>query len=133
MGYERKVHVYETDLMGIVHHSNYLRFCEEVRVEWCRVNNLLGSGKEGVFGLTVLGTKVKHIRPVRYGDLVKIEIQARAEGVRLYFQYRLTVNGETVCLAETVHCSLDLNFKVKRLNSEIIKCAEKEVWTETWL
>lgn len=119
--------------MGIVHHSNYLRFCEEVRVEWCRLNRLLDSGKEGVFGLTVLETKVKHIRPVRYGDLVNIEIRARAEGVRLYFQYRLKVNDETVCLAETVHCSLDLNFKVKRLNPEIIKCAEKEVWTEIWL
>lgn len=119
--------------MGIVHHSNYLRFCEEVRVEWCRVHNLLGSGKEGVFGLTVLETRVKHVKPVRYGDRMNVEVRARSEGVRLYFQYRITVNADVMCLAETVHCSLDLNFKVKRLNPEIIKCAEKDVWTETWL
>ena len=131
--FERNVHVYETDLMGIVHHSNYLRFCEEVRVEWCRKSGLLGNDREAVFGLTVLETKVKHIRPLRYGDVMSIEPQVKVEGVRLFFQYRISVQDRIVCLAETVHCNLDLNFKVKRLNPEIIKTVEKEVWTETWL
>lgn len=120
-------------MMGIVHHSNYLRFCEEIRVEWCRSNGLLGDGKADVFGLTVLETRVRHVRPVRYGDRMRIETRVRAEGVRLFFQYRILVKDQVYCLAETSHCHLDLNFKVKRLNPEIIKCAEKEKWTETWL
>ena len=29
--YERKVNYYETEKMGIVHHSNYIRFFEAIR------------------------------------------------------------------------------------------------------
>ena len=29
--FERKINYYETDRMGIVHHSNYIRFMEEAR------------------------------------------------------------------------------------------------------
>ena len=32
--FERKINYYETDKMGIVHHSNYIRFFEEAR---CRL------------------------------------------------------------------------------------------------
>ena len=35
--FERKINYYETDRMGIVHHSNYIRFLEETRCEWMRV------------------------------------------------------------------------------------------------
>ena len=31
--YEHKVQYYETDGMGIVHHSNYIRWFEEARVD----------------------------------------------------------------------------------------------------
>ena len=32
--YKRKINYYETDKMGIVHHSNYIRFLEESRCYW---------------------------------------------------------------------------------------------------
>ena len=32
-GYQRKVQYYETDQMGIVHHSNYIRWFEEARID----------------------------------------------------------------------------------------------------
>lgn len=133
LSYERRVHVYETDLMGIVHHSNYLRFCEEARVDWCKKKGLLGSGDKAVFSLAVLETKVKHIKPAKYSDLIQFAVQAKIEGARLIFQYKLFVGDKIVCLAETVHCNLDLDLKVKRLNSELIQMVEKELWIETWL
>ena len=34
--YEREINYYETDKMGIVHHSNYIRFLEEARCRWLR-------------------------------------------------------------------------------------------------
>ena len=34
--YTHKVHYYETDKMGIVHHSNYIKWLEEARVEMMR-------------------------------------------------------------------------------------------------
>ena len=32
--YIHKVQYYETDKMAIVHHSNYIRWFEEARVDW---------------------------------------------------------------------------------------------------
>ncbi len=34
--YERKINYYETDKMGIVHHSNYIRYLEEARCEYLK-------------------------------------------------------------------------------------------------
>jgi len=31
---KRKINYYETDRMGVVHHSNYIRFLEEARCAW---------------------------------------------------------------------------------------------------
>lgn len=34
--YTHRVQYYETDKMGIVHHSNYIRWFEEARIDWMR-------------------------------------------------------------------------------------------------
>ena len=34
--YQHTVQYYETDKMGIVHHSNYIRWFEEARIDWMR-------------------------------------------------------------------------------------------------
>lgn len=141
--YERKIHVYETDLMGIVHHSNYLRFCEEARVEWFQKSGVQVLTKEDVFGLVVVETRVQHKSPVRYGEKLIIEVQLRAEGPRLIIQYRFKASSKTqsapepserLCaLAETTHCRIDQNFKVLRLDQKITQRMENEKWTGTWL
>ena len=34
--YDRSVYYYETDRMQIVHHSNYIRWIEEARLDWMK-------------------------------------------------------------------------------------------------
>ncbi|MBC7742096.1 MAG: acyl-CoA thioesterase [Bdellovibrionaceae bacterium] len=124
--YKRKIHVYETDLMGIVHHSNYLRLCEEARVEWCLQSGVIDTSTESVFSLTVVETHVQHVKPARYGDEVVISLVVRTQGARLIFNYVIRAQDIILCRAETVHCSLDLNMNVKRLDHKIIKILENE-------
>lgn len=137
--YHRNIHVYETDLMGIVHHSNYLRYCEEARVEWFQKNGVQVLTKEDIFGLVVVETRVQHKSPIRYGERLTIEVQLKAEGPRLIIQYRLKATdlisqSQKICaLAETIHCRIDQNFKVLRLNQNITQRLENEKWIETWL
>ncbi len=119
--------------MGIVHHSNYLRLCEEARVEWCKNKGLLSEKIESIFSLCVLETRVKHLKPLRYPDIFEIQMQTKIHGIKLLFQYRISVKGTVVCTAETTHCSLDPNFKAIRLSDELKSMVESEVWTETWL
>ncbi len=141
--YSRRVHVYETDLMGIVHHSNYVRYCEEARVDWCVSNGFLDTSSESVFSLTVLDVRMKYLWPLRYGDHFSIQLQVRTQGVRFYIQYKLFLKGkgseaDRLCLlAETIHCSIDHSFKLNRLNPQfvqkIISLQKESPWTETWL
>lgn len=131
--YQRIVHVYETDLMGIVHHSNYLRFCEEARVQWCINKKVLDASNRTVFGLTVVETRVRHLSPARYADQIQIFVQAKAQQARVIFQYILKVGDKEVARVETTHCRLDENFKVLRLEKKMTDILKEEIWTETWL
>lgn len=136
--YFRKIHVYETDLMGIVHHSNYLRFCEEARVAFFSQNQ---PAQPDVYGLVVYETRVCYKRPLRYSDTMQIQIQLKSEKAKLIIQYKISsvlknqngVNQVLCALAETVHCRTDENLKVLRLDKNILKRLENEKWIETWL
>ncbi|MGE9744434.1 acyl-CoA thioesterase [Bdellovibrio bacteriovorus] len=137
--HRHKVQFYETDLMGIVHHSNYLRFYEEARVAWAHAHGLLDYQKPGSAShFAVYETQVKHMKPTFFGDDLEIEVQARCEGNRLVFQYRLHGRGGEVCsVAKTVHVPLGLDLKLLRFPADmkaiVNKELEKEAWIETWL
>lgn len=120
--------------MGIVHHSNYLRFCEEARVGWAHSHGFIDYQKKGSASLfAVYETRVRHLKPAFFGDDVTIELQARPRGVRIELQYRLSARGVVVALAETVHVPLDAHLKVVRPPAAMKQILEKESWTETWL
>ena len=45
--YIHKVKYYETDKMGITHHSNYVRFMEEARISFLKnMKSILGKSKD---------------------------------------------------------------------------------------
>jgi acyl-CoA thioester hydrolase len=130
--YERTIHVYETDLMGIVHHSNYLRFSEEARVAWCKKH--LSFLQQNVYDLVVVETKVKHKLPLKYGDTVKIDVQTEISGALFKFQYRISNQIGICALVETTHCSVNKDLKPKRLDDNYINAVKKDnSWTATWL
>jgi acyl-CoA thioester hydrolase len=132
--YRRKVHFYETDLMGIVHHSNYLRFLEEARVAWAVHHGLIQfQNPETASHFAVYETRVRHLRPTRFGDDLEIDVEAKREGIRVVFQYRVRKKDEVLCLGQTEHVSLDKDLKLQKLTKEMAEILEKSAWTETWL
>lgn len=130
-----EVKFYETDLMGIVHHSNYLRFFEEVRVAWARAKGIVDYQKpETASFLAVVDTAVKHKKPCFFGDHLRVDIEGKMEGVLILFQYRLVKesNNEVAAYGKTSHVGLNKDYKIQRLKPELVKLLEKEIWTETW-
>lgn len=129
-----RVQFYETDLMGIVHHSNYLRFCEEARVAWAHQHGVIDYQRpESASHFAVLETRVRHHLPGRFGDEIAIDVQARRQGIRVFFEYRLRRGTEIISTAETVHVPLNAELKPIRLPQGMRLALEKESWTETWL
>ncbi len=109
--YTHKVQYYETDKMGVVHHSNYIRWFEECRVS---VMEQAGLGydrleKEGII-CPVISVSCQYISMTEFGSTVEIEPEVvRFNGVRLVLAYtvRDADTGEVRCTGESSHCFLD--------------------------
>lgn len=107
-GYIRKVNYYETDKMGIVHHSNYIRFMEEARMQYL---DDIGFPMERVESMgiisPVVNTHCEYKRPCTFGDEIGIEVNIEEyTGVKLKLSYimRNVRNNEIISLAYSTHC-----------------------------
>ena len=71
-----KVRYYETDKMGIVHHSNYLKFFELARIEW--LENLKMPyeeiEKKNII-LPVYKCDLKFLKPLFFGDSFYVKVE----------------------------------------------------------
>ena len=71
--YERKINYYETDRMGVVHHSNYIRFLEEARSRWMEELNIPMEKLESEgFTIPTLEVDCKYKHHVTSGDIIII-------------------------------------------------------------
>lgn len=134
--HRHRVRYYETDSMGVVHHSNFLRIFEEARVEWLRARNLLEAhAPHADLTLAVVETSCRHLRPAYLEDDLKIHLQVRLEGAtKIYFRYQMYSPRfeKPIATGTTVHVPLNGELKVTRLPEPLRRELEKETWTETW-
>ncbi|BFL12897.1 acyl-CoA thioesterase [[Clostridium] hylemonae] len=99
--YRHKVQYYETDQMGIVHHSNYIRWFEEARTD---LMAQMGMGyeemeKRGIMS-PVLSVEADYLRMVHFGDTVAINAYIKEyNGIKMTIVYEV-VDEKT----EMVHC-----------------------------
>ena len=109
-GYIHKVSYYETDKMGVTHHSNYIRWMEEARVDFL---DKIGFGykkleEDGIIS-PVIGVECDYKMPTTFDDLVKINVEIEEfKGVKLVIKYTMVnaKNDELVLVGKTKHCFL---------------------------
>ena len=109
MSYQHKVQYYETDRMGITHHSNYIRFMEEARTEWMESMGMSYDTFEQL-GLTspMLSVSCNYKRPTTYSDIINIAVYIKdCAHLKIRVAYVMTCRGEVVCTGESSHCFLD--------------------------
>lgn len=127
--FERKINYYETDRMGVVHHSNYIRFLEEARCQMLNINHMPYSSfeEQGVM-IPVLGVNCHYKNHVTFDDIIKIKPFVKDfNGVRLTMGYEINnqKTGNLVLTGETKHCFTDLNLRPIRLQKQIPEFYEK--------
>ena len=73
--YTRKAQYHETDRMGVIHHSNFIKWMEEARIAYM---DSLGFGYARVEELGILspvaGLSISYKDPVRFDDTVEITV-----------------------------------------------------------
>ena len=120
--YIHKVRYYETDKMGITHHSNYIRWMEEARIDYLE---RLGWGydkleKMGIIS-PVLSVDCNYKQSTTFPDEVAISVfMQEFNGVRFKLAYEMRKQPEqtVVCTAVSEHAFLDRDFKPIRLKKE---------------
>ena len=119
--YKHTVQYYETDMMGFAHHSNYVRWMEEARVDFLNQLSLdyPKMEKEGVISPTI-EVSCKYRKSTTFSDDVYISVSIKEfKGVKLKFSYEMkNANGEAVAEAESVHCFINRQGKPIRLAKE---------------
>lgn len=107
--YLHEVKYYECDRMGITHHSNYVRFMEEARVDWM---DQLGFGfdrmeAEGVVS-PVVAVDCRYRQPTTFKDIIEIVVDVKeTTALKIVFSYTMRVGGRVVCTASSTHCFLE--------------------------
>lgn len=106
--FERKINYYETDRMGVVHHSNYIRFLEEGRCEWMESLGIpFNVLEENGITIPVLGVNLEYKYHVTFNDIIEVHIFMKEyNGVRMTIGYKVLnkENGNIVLIGETKHC-----------------------------
>lgn len=109
--YKRKVFYYETDQMGIVHHSNYIRWFEEARIDYMEEMGI-GYDKMEEQGILspVLSVEASYLRMLHFGDCMTIETWVKEyNGIKLTMAYEVISDktGKVHCKGSSKHCFLD--------------------------
>ena len=120
--YRHTVQYYETDQMGCVHHSNYIRWFEEARTEFLHRIGLDYDAMEAAGIMSpVLDAYAEYKIMTRYGDTVDIDIAIEDyNGIKLGIAYRVCDHrsGEIRCMGKTHHCFLSAKGRPVSLKKE---------------
>ncbi|WP_054743354.1 acyl-CoA thioesterase [Cellulosilyticum ruminicola] len=138
MKYEHCVKFYETDQMGVVHHSNYIRWMEDARMALLKHYGfgykMLESKKITV---PVIDVKCRYKSSIFFDDLIQIEVQViKYDGIKVTLQCHIydKKTGKLRSVGESTHCFCKENNKpiyladeMPALNELFIKLVCKEL------
>lgn len=107
--YIHEVKYYETDQMKITHHSNYIRFMEEARIDMQRQIgwDYIEFERVGIVS-PVVSVCCDYKKTTTFADVIEIEVKVKKfNGAKLSLAYIMTCNGDIVATGESQHCFMD--------------------------
>jgi acyl-CoA thioester hydrolase len=113
---------YETDQMAVIHHSNYIRWFEEARVDYLEQIGL-GYDKIEAAGIysPVLAVTCEYKSSVRFNETVMILSKLKSfNGIKMIIEYQV-LDAETKQLravGESKHCFVTTDFKMVSLKKD---------------
>lgn len=120
--YLHKVQYYETDKMGITHHSNYIRWMEEARIDFLSQIGISYAKleSEGIIS-PVLAVDCRYKRSTTFSDTISIDVKVKEfKGVRLVLEYTMknAADDSLVLTGTTEHCFLNMESRPVNMKKE---------------
>ena len=116
--FKLRVYYYDTDKMGVVYHSNYLKWMEIARTEYFRdilpYKNIENMG----FILPVKSLNIEYIDSAKYDDEIEIFVKIEEiNSIKIKFYYEMYDSNKVLkAKARTVNVFVDKNGKLKRIS-----------------
>lgn len=124
--YEHHTKYHETDQQGIIHHSNYVKWMEDARMN---LMEQLGLGYKQMETMEimspVLSMSIEFRSAVKFDDTVVIDTQVIAyDGYKMEIAYRIydKKTGEDRAIAKSKHCFVNksgMPISLKRVYPEL--------------
>ena len=113
--------------MGIVHHSRYLPYLEETRVEYMRsIGQSYANSRETLGDSAVLEATVKYRQPLKFDEVMNVHlVLAATTGATFTINYLITVGEHVVSTASTQHAYVNSQGRPQRLPALIKELATK--------
>ncbi len=129
MTYTHQAQYYETDQMGIIHHSNYIRWMEEARIAYMDEMGFPYQAVEEVGIMSpVLSVQCEYRSMTRFGDRVSIEVSLCSfKGVKYEITYVMKDERtqEVRAVAASKHCYLTKEGKPVNIKKALPALYEK--------
>lgn len=111
--FERQVNYYETDKMGIVHHTNYIRYFEEARLDFMRQINCSAYEMEQAGVMTPnVDAYAKYLSVMRFEDRFTVIVKPMSfTGAKMKFEYDVIKDGNVCCTGYTTNCFVNESMK----------------------
>ena len=117
--YEHECKYYETDQMGIIHHSNYIRFMEEARIDYLeQIGFPLDEIEAKGIVSPVVEVNCQYKNMSYFKDVLCIKVFVKAYGgVKFTLGYKITdqKTGQLRAEGESSHCFLTKDGKIVML------------------
>ncbi|MBQ8148723.1 MAG: acyl-CoA thioesterase [Lachnospiraceae bacterium] len=127
--YEHEAQYYETDQMGIIHHSNYIRWFESARIHYLKEIGIdYAKCEEMGFISPVMEVNCTYKSMVRFGDTVQVFTRFEEyTGVKFYVSYEVRdkATGEIRTIGRSKHCFADKEGKPISLKRSFPEIHEK--------
>jgi len=124
-----RIYYEDTDLSGVVYHSNYLKYMERGRTEFLREHkiDLEDYHKDGIV-FAVTEVKIQYRYPAKYNDVIRVETNIDTiSSYQVAFKAEI-FNQDGKCLSKGVAKVVAVDAKVGsavRLPEKFVNLAEK--------
>ncbi len=131
MKYIHQAQYYETDQMGIIHHSNYIRWMEEARIAYMDEMGFPYKRVEDAGIISpVLSVQCDYKAMTYFGDRVCIDVKLSSfRGVKYEISYEMRdeKTGELRAVGKSGHCFLNKNGRPSNIKKELPELYTKMV------
>jgi acyl-CoA thioester hydrolase len=120
-----RVYYADTDVSGIVHHTNYLRFMERGRSDWMRLlgfdqRSFLESSGPDMFFFAVRSMSVEFLKPALLDDALVVETQlTELAGASCTLGQKILRGAETLMTGQVRAAFLGQGGRPRRLPAEM--------------